>query len=252
VWTGLAILGILTVSGGTVWYLESQPYHFLVVTPGKLYRSGTLDPRDLERVIDRYGLKTVVSLRTPGENRIGHWYIQETAVCRRKGVDLVEIPIAEPPSEDHITRWLDLLRDERRLPVLVHCKHGSVRTGIMVAIYDMELLGKDNRAAIEELGLFGHDLNDPWLSGVKEFLESYIPRWKRPPARPLDGGIQLRWRRGHRRSGRDVPPRRTGPLCLKRRPPANRNRPPQGPAGESGGEGQPGPPGGPPRWNRLS
>ena len=176
------IAALALISGGLALYHRTQPYHLLTVTPGKLYRSGTLKPQHLEKVLDHFQIKTVVSLRTEGENAQGSWYAAEREICRRKGVDLRELPIDEPPSEEQVTQWLDLLAQEDRAPILVHCKHGSVRTGIMVAIYQMEYLRQDNEKTLSELPLFGHDMSDPVRLPLREFLLNYIPSWKKEPS----------------------------------------------------------------------
>ena len=178
----LAILILAAIgTAGAVWYDESLPYHFLTVTPGRLYRSGTLAPHHLEEVLDEHGIRTVVSLRTEGEREIGDWFAYERDVCEREGVELVHIPVDEPPSDEHVARWLELVQDEERLPILVHCKHGVIRTAIMVALYEIAVLGKDNREVLDELPLFGRTLDEPKRVHLRDFLLRY------KPASPRDG-----------------------------------------------------------------
>jgi len=138
-----------------------------------------LKPHHLEDVLDRFQIKTVISLRTEGENAQGDWYAAEKEICLRKGVDLRELPIDEPPTREQVSQWLFLLDQEDRAPILVHCKHGSVRTGIMVAIYQMEYLRQENAMTLCELPLFGHDMSDPVRLPLRDFLLSYVPRWKK-------------------------------------------------------------------------
>ncbi len=181
-----AILLAAALSGGLVWYHHSGPYHFLTVTEGVLYRSGVLKPGELERVIEGHKIQTIVNLRTQVEMASGDWYALESGVCRKKGVGLVDLslPVDDPPAQPAIDRWLDLLAEKDKLPILVHCKHGAVRTGMMVAIYEMEVLRKDNARVVEELPLFGHDFDEPVRQGTRDFLLKYVPRWKRSPEPP--------------------------------------------------------------------
>jgi len=173
---GAVALALAVAAAAFLWHHHSQPYHFLTVEPGKLYRSGTLSPEDLESVLDEHSIRTVVSLRTVGEQALGDWYEHESAICRERGVDLVNLPTDEPPSAEHITQWLDLVTAAERLPILVHCKHGAVRTAVMVAIYEMEVLSKSPEATLAELPVFGHELDAPNRVHLRDFILGYVRR----------------------------------------------------------------------------
>ena len=69
--------------------------------------------------------------------------------------------------------------DAENLPVLVHCEHGVVRTGMLVAVYQMERLGQSNQRAIESLPMFGHDLFVPRRKPMRDFILGYEPRAER-------------------------------------------------------------------------
>jgi protein tyrosine/serine phosphatase len=174
-----AFIGFLAASAaGGVWWYKSQPYHFEAVIPGKLYRSGTLRPKNLRKVLEERSIKTVVSLRTADERRMGDWYEQESAICQEKGVDLLHLPIDEPPTAEHVDEWLKLVTSEERLPLLVHCKLGAVRTSVMVAIYEMEVLRKDNEKTLAELSVFGHSMDKPNRHHLRDYILEYSPRWR--------------------------------------------------------------------------
>jgi protein tyrosine/serine phosphatase len=173
---------VALISATAIYLHRARPYHLLTVTPGKLYRSGTLKPDHLESVLDRFHIKTVVSLRTEGENALGTWYASEKEICRKKGVDLRELPIDQPPTQEQIDEWLALLEREEKAPILVHCEHGAVRTGVMVAIYQMECLRQENEQTLDDLPVFGHDMDDPVRRPLSDFLRAYVPRWKKAPA----------------------------------------------------------------------
>src|SRR5262249_32009458 len=46
------------------------------VVPGQVYRSGQLDPDELERTVRAYGVRTVVNLRGRGDP--APWYVNES------------------------------------------------------------------------------------------------------------------------------------------------------------------------------
>ncbi|MFC1707010.1 tyrosine-protein phosphatase [Planctomycetota bacterium] len=178
------ILGLLIaaalIAGGLVWHHKASPYHFLPVAPGVLYRSGTLRPGNLRKVIERHGIRTVVNLRTDAETQVGDWYRHESRIVGELGAELVNLPLQyeTPPAKEQIEAWLALLDDEGRLPVLVHCQHGVVRTGMLVAIYEMEYRRKGNRETLDTLPMFGHRLHQPHRKPMRDFILGYGSRWQ--------------------------------------------------------------------------
>jgi protein tyrosine/serine phosphatase len=179
----VAVAG-MALAGALVWHHASKPYHFEVVTPGVLYRSGTLQPADLDKVLQEFGIRTVVNLRAMHTAAPPDWYRQEREVCKERGVRLVDIPMEadRAPTDAQVAAWLALLEDSRGLPILVHCQRGVVRTGMMVAIYEMEYLGKDPRRSLEELPAFGHDLGKDDYRFFRDLILNYTPRRKQAAA----------------------------------------------------------------------
>jgi protein tyrosine/serine phosphatase len=163
------------------------PKHLFPVTPGVLYRSGTLSPEQLGAVIDRYGIKTVVNLRSGIENADGSWHARQAETLQRKGVVLEDLPMHSgyPPDDEVLGRWLDLISGPSTHPILVHCEYGKVRTGIMVAVYQIEQLGYTGAEAIENFRFFGDGLREPIDSRVRSYLASYQRRAQPPENKSL-------------------------------------------------------------------
>jgi len=162
----------------SVYLYKSRPYHFLEVAKGVIYRSGTLKPHHLEAVVTAYGIRTVVNLRPVDPRRPPQWYRDETEVCRKLGIALIDMPMKPetPPSDEQLEKWLSILSDPKRLPVLVHCKHGAVRTGMMVAVFEVAFQNKDNASVLENLPMFGHSLWSDRRRPMREFVLKYRPR----------------------------------------------------------------------------
>lgn len=168
-------LGVsLLTASAIAWWQHGQPRRFMVVQPGVLYRSAALAPEELQRVIERYGIRTVVNLRSRSENR-EDWHRSQARICRAAGALLQDIPLEpeSPPSADQIQTWLDLLRESARRPVLVHCKHGVVRTGMLVAIYQIALQRRDHREALRALPTWGHALDESEHPRVVDFILAF-------------------------------------------------------------------------------
>jgi protein tyrosine phosphatase (PTP) superfamily phosphohydrolase (DUF442 family) len=104
-----------------------------VVERGRVYRSAQLKGR-LESTLKSRGIATVLNLR--GGSRADWWYAQEVDVTRRLGIDFYDLPLEadERPSRRELAALVDLL-DRCRYPLLIHCKSGSDRTGLVSALY---------------------------------------------------------------------------------------------------------------------
>ncbi len=113
-----------------------------------LYRRAQPTAQGL-RDLKGLGLKTVVSLRSFHPNA------QE---IRNIGLDYEQIWIKSwYPNEGQVIKFLRLVTDNRKTPVLVHCHYGAARTGSMCAVYRIAVQGWTKERALEEMinGAFG-------------------------------------------------------------------------------------------------
>jgi protein tyrosine/serine phosphatase len=126
------------------------PYNFDVLDPGVAYRSSQPTGDQLDTIIARYDIRTVLNLR--GENPGKSWYDDEAAVCAARGVTLVSGPMSAQalPPADVLAGVVDALQTAE-YPMLIHCNAGADRTGAVSAIYRMLILGDDRAAALAEL-----------------------------------------------------------------------------------------------------
>lgn len=112
------------------------------------------------KAMEKLGLKTVLSLRSPGA---------DLELIRNTNLNLVEDPIqAENVDDEIIIKALRLINESPK-PVLVHCHRGADRTGAVVAAYRIIIEGWDKEAAIDELIYGGYDFNTQ-LSCIPEYL----------------------------------------------------------------------------------
>lgn len=123
------------------------------VAPG-VWRSAQPGPRDIRHLAKR-GLKTVINLR--GVRDCGSYRL-EVQACERYGVNLINFKMGSRAAPKRkIVRRAASLFENIEYPVLIHCKSGADRAGIMSALY---LLLHENRPLDEarrQLSLrYGH------------------------------------------------------------------------------------------------
>jgi protein tyrosine/serine phosphatase len=180
----LAVIVGLPLAYGS--YRHTNFRNFRIVQPGKVYRSGQLTAAGWERVINDYGIKTVVTLRDAlvEGDRPPDW--QEEENCKKLNINYVRLrprhwwsPTGGPvPAEVNIQKYLEVMDNPANYPVLIHCFAGVHRTGQYVALYRMEYDHWDNAPALDEMRACGYDtLDDEW--DVFEYLQKYQPRWKK-------------------------------------------------------------------------
>jgi protein tyrosine/serine phosphatase len=151
--------------------------NFHVVVEKQFYRSAQLDKTTLARVIQEYGIKSILNLRGTGPEK--SWYADEIAVSEAFGVEHHDygISASEVVSSGKIDEILEILRHAPK-PILVHCKNGADRSGLVAAVYLSEMQGVIFDEAAGQLSLYyGHF---PWLisntGAMDESFRSYERR----------------------------------------------------------------------------
>jgi protein tyrosine phosphatase (PTP) superfamily phosphohydrolase (DUF442 family) len=128
--------------------------NFDVVDAGKVYRSA--QPRGDMRWLATYGLGSILNLR--GGSPADGWYANEVAACSREGIAFYDLPLiaTRRPSRRELLVLLDLL-ERCRYPLLIHCKSGSDRTGLVSALYRLSVLREPPERAAEAFSVWrGH------------------------------------------------------------------------------------------------
>ena len=98
----------------------------------RAWRSAQPAPHQI-RAMTRRGLRTIINLR--GERACGSYWT-ERDTCREHGVALVNFQVRsrEAPSRETIKAARDLF-ERIEYPVLMHCKSGADRAGLMSVLY---------------------------------------------------------------------------------------------------------------------
>ena len=128
-----------------------------------LYRSAQPSAEGM-RNLRAIGVETIVNLRSFHSDRheIGDTGLAYEHIYMK----------AWHPEEDDAVRFLQIVANPRRDPVLVHCQHGADRTGTMCALYRVAVQGWSKKEAVEEMsqGEFGfHGIWDnliQWINAL--------------------------------------------------------------------------------------
>ena len=152
--------------------------HFAVVEPGVLLRCGQPHTRDLGWIRDHHGLRTIVVARGGTRHPLrGRWFRKERAWCARHGVQLEHMPFSDAatPPADIFERFLALVADPQRHPVLVHCEQGFHRTGVLCAAYRLRVCKWPLEKALAELRAAGFE-DRPKRRALLDALSAWAER----------------------------------------------------------------------------
>jgi protein-tyrosine phosphatase len=196
-WT--LIVGIVLIVGvaPVVYFRDLYAYNKRLreVVPGRFYRAGQMTAGGLAETVEKLHIKLILNVQDdfPDPDLYESFWsgrtVKESELCRRLGVryefiapDLIPLVDADQKHPRAIDRFLELLDDESNYPVLLHCKAGLHRTGILTAVYRMEYQGWTPAAAFRELKAHGFG---PWACSaanlyVSQYVLHYRPRVGRP------------------------------------------------------------------------
>jgi protein tyrosine phosphatase (PTP) superfamily phosphohydrolase (DUF442 family) len=135
------------------------------------WRSAQPAPHHI-RYLARKGIRTIVNLR--GERYCGSYWLEREA-CARSGIRLEDFQVRSraAPSKAEVLAARDLFQ-RIEYPMLMHCKSGADRVGLMSALY---LIAKEQTsvaAAARQLSLkFGH-VRQADTGILDHFFERYL------------------------------------------------------------------------------
>jgi protein tyrosine phosphatase (PTP) superfamily phosphohydrolase (DUF442 family) len=144
----------------------------------KAWRSAQPAPHHIRRFA-AVGIRTIVNLR--GERDCGSYWLERRA-CARHGIKLVNYQVrsrAAPTREE--LKGAKRLFDEIEYPMLMHCKSGADRAGLMSVLYRYLHEGVPLDEAKKELSLkYGH-IRQAHTGILDYFFERYLADNARRP-----------------------------------------------------------------------
>ncbi len=163
----LAWLDMMIMDHGFMRPFFNRPQELV---PG-IWRSNQPTPARLRRMARRHGLKTVLNLR--GESARGA-YVLERRTCEALGLRLVDLHLASrrPPRREQIRALLQVLATAEK-PLLLHCKSGADRAGLVSALI-LHLHGEDDQAVRAQLSLRYLHLRQAQTGVLDHFLDEFL------------------------------------------------------------------------------
>jgi protein tyrosine/serine phosphatase len=143
-----------------------------------LFRSGEPTETGFNK-LPSHNIKTVIDLRAPTEAAK-----QEKKWAEKLGIKYINMPMSsEPPTQKQVQTFLDEVtaakNDPNKGAVLVHCAHGSDRTGCMVGIWRVTNDGYSYPQAYKEMRHYWFTPKFTKLSGA---VKKYAEHGKKPAA----------------------------------------------------------------------
>lgn len=129
----------------------------------EVYRSAQPNTADLKLLIEQLGVKSVLTLR--------NWH-DDQGVGKGLPLTLYRVDMeADEVEADKVAKALQIIHDAPK-PILIHCWHGSDRTGLVVAAYRITAQGWDPLAATDELTNGGFGYHAKMFPGIVDWLRS--------------------------------------------------------------------------------
>ncbi|MEO7161936.1 MAG: hypothetical protein ABI041_03350 [Bdellovibrionia bacterium] len=150
---------------------QAQASHlngFNEIDPGLYRGSRPWRQKDFDQ-LKSIGIKTILSLEA---FPISSWPEEKRA--RKNGINFINKRIFSfspfiPKSK--MLEILDIMKDESRRPLYVHCWFGADRTGLVVGMYRMHVQNWTPEAAFEEMRQYGFNPSVVW--GLYHYFKTH-------------------------------------------------------------------------------
>lgn len=152
-------------------YMQVQG-NFHPITQGEAYRSARLDGDKLEYYVKKYHIKSIVNLL--GEHQRKPWYREEIQICSQHNIKHYDISLSanHEPSEEDARKLAEIFKNAPR-PVLLHCKGGSDRSGLVAAMWKVIVDKEPKSEARKQLSLlYGH-----FPIGKTSAMDRFFQHW---------------------------------------------------------------------------
>ncbi|WP_245419637.1 dual specificity protein phosphatase family protein [Phyllobacterium salinisoli] len=150
--------------------------NFHTIVAGEAYRSAQPTSAEIDAYAKQYGIKTIINLRGASPN--APWYKAETAEAAKLGITHIDFNMSagKQLSKARAEQIIAVL-DKAEKPLLIHCKAGADRSGLVSALYLAAVRKTGEAAAERQISIrYGH-FSLPFIStyAMNRTFESLEP-----------------------------------------------------------------------------
>jgi len=154
-----------------IWWIGYLRYsgNFYKIADG-VYRSHQLYNFNLPKYYERYHFKTILNLRGV-ENK--YWYMYEKNFCKEHNITLINFHISDRKiqSVKIMQKLINIVKNAKK-PILIHCRAGADRTGLVSALY-LYSIGDKNYSKMLSLK-YGHF---PYLGSPTKAMDESLKKF---------------------------------------------------------------------------
>lgn len=169
----VSVVVVLVGLGAWIWSFHGALWgiNFGEVVAGNVYRCGRLSPRELDGLIGRHGMRSVlVFTGNPFQHQ---WYIAQQRVCHDRGVKLTAFQLNpdQLPTRERLEAMIHVIESSPR-PLLIEGNRNFKLSGFASAVAEL-LQGKAPPEALREFSQKYGDIGGPEHSVLAAVLLDY-------------------------------------------------------------------------------
>ncbi|MFZ4105754.1 dual specificity protein phosphatase family protein [Flavobacterium sp.] len=177
------VVFVILVCTGKYVYDRHINHNFMIITEGKVFKSGAIPPDEIQSYVKKYNIKSIIDLRFPGTgDDVNNPEIpaeltaEKDAIAKIPGVNYFNNGSDQVPNQKNLDIFFKIMDNPSNYPVLIHCYHGIGRAQMYSAIYRIEYEGFSNEEARNKAAfpVMFSSFDDGKPKG--EYLKSYKSR----------------------------------------------------------------------------